>query len=64
MIKNLEKQIIGKMLSIKTGKSTLKDSGISVLLNKMKTLDEPLYDTLLERYKVVLKNYNDSKDSN
>lgn len=63
MIKNLEKQIIGKMLSIRTGKSTPKDSGIAVLLNKMKGLDEPLYDELLAKYKVVLKNYNDSKSN-
>jgi len=63
MIKSLEKQIIGKMLSIKIGKSTPKDSGIASLLNKMKTLDEPLYNELISRYKVVLKNYNDLNNS-
>lgn len=63
MIKKLEKQILGKMLAIKTNKSTPKDSGIAVLINKMKTLDEPLYDNLLEKYKVVLEKYNEQKSN-
>ena len=43
MIKKLEKQIIGKMLSIKSGKISPKDSGIGTLMFKLKELDEIAY---------------------
>lgn len=50
MIKRLEKLIIGKIISIKSGKITSKESGIGTLMFKLKELDEPLYLKLLERY--------------
>lgn len=50
----LEKRIIGKMNQIKNKELTPKDSEIAKDLNLMKRLDEPTYDSLLEKYKEVL----------
>jgi len=50
----LEKEIKTKMIQIKNGKISPKDSGIGTLINLMKTLDEVLYTSLLADYKVVL----------
>jgi hypothetical protein len=52
----LEKEIRGKMLAIKNGKLTPKESGIGKMMNIMKSLDEPLYIELIEKYKEILKN--------
>lgn len=52
----LEKEILSKMQSIKSGKLLPKDSGIGKLINLMKTMDEPLYDSIMSDYKIVLKN--------
>lgn len=54
MIKQVEKNIRIKMRMIKEGKSTPKDSGIGVQFNKLKTLDEPSYESLLNEYKTIL----------
>jgi hypothetical protein len=62
MINRLERLILGKMLSIKNGKMTKENSGIGVLLNKIKTLDEPLYDELLEKYKNIKVEENKEKN--
>ncbi len=51
----LEKDITAKMFAIKIGKITPKDSEIGKALNLMKSLDEPLYDTLLANYKALLE---------
>lgn len=50
----LEKSIRSKMLGIKLGSYTPKDSGIATKLNLMKKFDEPLYDSLIINYKEVL----------
>lgn len=52
----LEKEIRAKMLQIKTGKTTPKDSGIGKLINLMKAFDEPLFDKLMAEYKKILEN--------
>ena len=52
----LEKEIRVKMINIKSGKLLPKDSGIGKLINLMKGVDEPLYDSILDEYKLVLKN--------
>ena len=54
----LEKEIRVKMMNIKSGKLLPKDSGIGKLINLMKAIDEPLYDSIMEEYKKVLKNLN------
>jgi hypothetical protein len=50
----LEKKIIGKMVAIKNGTLTPKDSNIGKLLNRLKTLDEASYEKHLEQYKKIL----------
>ena len=51
----LEKEIRGKMISIKNGTLLPKDSGIGRLMNILKPLDEPLYTELINKYKEILK---------
>lgn len=50
----LEKRIRGKFLSLKLGTSSIKDAKIGILLNPLKTLDEPLYNQLLNEYKNII----------
>jgi len=50
----LEKRIRGKFLSLKSGTSSIKDAKIGILLNPLKTLDEPLYNQLLNEYKNII----------
>ena len=52
----LEKEIRVKMINIKSGKLTPKDSGIGKLINMLKALDEPLYNSTMDEYKKILKN--------
>lgn len=52
----LEKEIRVKMINIKSGNLTPKDSGIGKLINMLKALDEPLYDSTMEEYKKILNN--------
>ena len=56
MVRKIEKTIMGKMSGIKEGRITPKESGIGVLFNKLKTLDEPSYEKLLSEYKKILVN--------
>lgn len=55
-LQKLEKEIRGKMLSIKLGKLLPKDSGIGKLINLLKGIDEPLYEKIMAEYKDILKN--------
>lgn len=50
----LEKDIKTKMDLIKMGRLLPKDSGIGKMINLVKTLDEPLYDKILNEYKIIL----------
>lgn len=50
----LEKEIYQKIIQIKSGRLSPKDSGIGKMINLMKTLDEPLYDKILTEYKNIL----------
>ena len=56
MFKILEKKIKGKFIAIKNHTETPASSGIAVMINKMKTIDEPSYDSLLAEYKTILDN--------
>ncbi len=57
-IVKLEKEIRVKMINIKSGKITPKDSGIGKLINLMKSIDEPLHDSIIIEYKEALKKLN------
>jgi len=52
----LERDIKTKMHLIKDGKLLPKDSGIGKMINLMKSLDEPLYDSIMMEYKKILSN--------
>ena len=54
----LEKEIIVKMMNIKSGKITPKDSGIGKMINLMKSIDEPLYDKIISDYKLIISSLN------
>ncbi len=59
MFEQLEKAIIGKILAIKHGKLTPKESNCAFLLNKMAEIDEPAYDTLMKRYKQAVNQWKE-----
>jgi len=50
-----EKKVIAGMMAIKNGTKTPAEAGIGKILNTLKTLDEPLYEELIKRYKEILK---------
>lgn len=56
MFSILEKKIKGKFIAIKNGTETPASSGVAIMINKMKTIDEPCYDILLAEYKNILSN--------
>ena len=53
-IEKLIKQVTVKIGAIERGEITSVESKIGKIFNKLKTLDEPAYLKLLERYKSVL----------
>ncbi len=55
MFEQLEKKITGKIIAIKNGKETPAESGIGKLFARLKPIDEPLYEKLMEKYKAVTK---------
>lgn len=54
-IMKLEKEIRVKMMNIKSGKITPSESGIGKLINLMKSIDEPLHDSIMVEYREALK---------
>jgi hypothetical protein len=50
----LEATIRAKMDGIKTGKFSVKDSGIGVLINNLKKADEAAYEKMMIAYKALL----------
>lgn len=54
----LEGTIRQKMVDIKSQRVSVKDSGIGVLLNSLKKVDEALYEKILPEYKAVLAHVN------
>jgi transcriptional regulator NrdR family protein len=50
----IERKVIGKIGAIKRGEVDPQDSGIAVLFNKLKDLDEVAYATNIAEYKKVL----------
>lgn len=53
-LRKLEAMIRNKMEEIKTGRVTLKDSGIGGLMNTLKKVDEALYEKILPEYKAMV----------
>jgi hypothetical protein len=54
----LEGTIRKKMDDIKNQRVSLKDSGIGVLLNSLKKVDEALYEKILPEYKKMIADSN------
>ena len=57
----LEGTIRQKMADIKSLKVSVKDSGIGVLLNSLKKVDEALYEKILPEYKILVARVNSIK---
>lgn len=53
-IQKLEKEIFIKMMNIKSGKISPKDSGIGKLFTILKSVDEVSYEKNLAEYKTIL----------
>lgn len=51
----IQRKIIGKMAAIKRGELEPADSGIGVLMNKLKEMNLPMYEEKFEEYKQILK---------
>ena len=54
----LESLIRQKMSDIKGQRVSLRDSGIGVLLNNLKKVDEALYEKILPEYKILVAEKN------
>ena len=55
MIKRIEKNIRNKMSQIDSGELTPAKSNIGKQFTKLKDLDEPLWETLIQEYKEILQ---------
>lgn len=54
----LEAAIRNKMEDIKNQRVSVRDSGIGMLLNSLKKVDEALYEKILPEYKKLIATYN------
>lgn len=57
-LRKLEGMIRQKMEDIKKQRVSLKDSGIGVLMNSLKKVDEALYDKIFPEYKKMVADSN------
>jgi len=57
-LRKLEGTIRKKMEEIKAQRVSLKDSGIGVLMNNLKKVDEALYEKILPEYKKMVAEKN------
>ena len=55
ILKLSEKKVLGAINAIKNSTLTPAEAGIGKILNSLKTLDEPLYNELMKKYKEALK---------
>lgn len=55
ILKEAEKKVLSGIMAIKTGKKTPAEAGLGKILNSLKTLDEPLYEELMKKYKETIK---------
>lgn len=61
-LRKIEKTILAKIGAVKRGSVTPADAKIGIMLNPLKTVDEPLYDELMAKYKTVIENLNKEKN--
>lgn len=61
----MEEQLIikirGGITQIEAGNKSPKEAGVGKYLNKLKGLNEGMYDELLERYKKAVENYKEEE---
>jgi len=57
----LIKRIKGGMFAIKTKQKTPQDAGLGVLFNKLKIINKPMHDELMNDYKATLQLLKDDK---
>lgn len=55
ILKLIEKKILSGIADIKNGIKTPAEAKLGKLLNSLKSLDEPLYEELMKKYKEILK---------
>ena len=55
----LIKKIKGGINAIKGGRKSPKEAGLGSSLNRLKAVNEPMYDELMEQYKEALEVYNE-----
>jgi len=60
MFDMLDKKNKRKFLAIKNGTETPASSGVAVLINKMKEINLPFYDDLLQEYKNLLEDIKEN----
>lgn len=53
-IQNLERKIRGGMMGIKNKTKTPQEAGLGAFFNKLRTMDEALYEKLISEYKDIL----------
>lgn len=61
---SIQRKIIGKMAAIKRGELEPIDSGIGVLMNKLKEMNLPMYEEKFEEYKQILKDKAEKDSKN
>ena len=55
LLRKAEKEVLAGIMAIKSGKKTPAEANLGRILNSLKSLDEPLYDELLEKYKKAVE---------
>ncbi len=58
-INEIEKKILAGINSINNKTKTPKEASLGVLINRMKKLDEPLHNELMDKYKSAVKKFNE-----
>jgi hypothetical protein len=53
----LIKKIKGGISAIKCGNKTPQEVGIGAFLNRLKTINKPMYDELMNDYKAVIQKF-------
>lgn len=54
LLNKTERTIIAGIMRIKNGEITPAEAGLGKMLNALKNLDEPLYESLVKKYKEAL----------
>lgn len=55
ILREAEKKVLSGIMAIKNGKKTPAEAGVGKILNSLKSLDEPLYEELIKKYKEAIK---------